>query len=153
MNPTMLDMAQLREELMFDEGVVYEIYKCSLGYPTFGIGHLIRPSDKEYGQPVGTPVGEYRVLEAFDNDIESTLHCCRNLYGSDEWFEFPGEVKKILANMCFNLGVNRLSKFVKMNAAIKEHNWKEAAREGRDSKWYRQVTNRAERLMTRMENV
>ena len=55
--------------------------------------------------------------------------------------------------MMFNMGRTRLSKFKKMNAALIDGDWKEAAKEGRDSRWYRQVTNRAERLMTRMENV
>ena len=32
---------QLRKELEEDEGVEYEIYNDHLGYPTFGIGHLI----------------------------------------------------------------------------------------------------------------
>ena len=40
-----------------------------------------------------------------------------------------------------------------MNAALLDQNWKGAAKEGRDSKWYRQVPNRAERLMSRLENV
>ena len=55
--------------------------------------------------------------------------------------------------MMFNMGRPRLSKFKKMNEAISQKDWKRAAVEGRDSQWYRQVTNRAERLMTRMENV
>ena len=38
-----------------------------------------------------------------------------------------------------------------MRAALTELNWKQAAVEGRDSRWYRQVTNRAERLMRRLE--
>jgi lysozyme len=75
---------------------------------------------------------------------------CTALYGED-WFNFPGEVKSILINMMFNLGRTRLGKFKKMNAAIKAGDWEEAAKEGRDSLWYRQVTNRAERLMRRME--
>ena len=33
------------------------------------------------------------------------------------------------------------------------HDWKLAAIEGRDSRWYKQVTNRAERLMSRLEKV
>ena len=53
----------------------------------------------------------------------------------------------------FNMGRPRLSKFKNFNAAIEEHDWSRAAVEGRDSLWYRQVTNRAERLMSRMENV
>ena len=40
-----------------------------------------------------------------------------------------------------------------MHAAILEGNWSEAAKEGRDSRWYNQVTNRAERLMKRLEVV
>ena len=40
-----------------------------------------------------------------------------------------------------------------MNEAIEQNDWKRAAVEGRDSRWYDQVTKRAERLMTRLENV
>ena len=36
---------------------------------------------------------------------------------------------------------------------LQNEDWVNAAVEGRDSKWYRQVTNRAERLMVRLENV
>ena len=40
-----------------------------------------------------------------------------------------------------------------MNLALEMGDWKEAALEGRDSRWYNQVGNRAERLMVRLENV
>ena len=40
-----------------------------------------------------------------------------------------------------------------MHAGILAEDWKEAAKEGRDSRWYKQVTNRAERLMERLEKV
>ena len=55
--------------------------------------------------------------------------------------------------MMFNLGRTRLAKFVRMRSALVSDDWKKAADEGRDSLWYKQVTNRAERLMTRLENV
>jgi len=55
--------------------------------------------------------------------------------------------------MCFNLGASRLAYFTKMRFQLSQRNWRQAAEEGRDSKWYRQVPNRAERLMTRLENV
>ena len=55
--------------------------------------------------------------------------------------------------MMFNMGRPRLSQFKKMNAAIADGDWKVAAMEGRDSRWYKQVTNRAERLMSRLENI
>ena len=55
--------------------------------------------------------------------------------------------------MTFNMGMTRLSKFKNFKAAIERNDWKEAAKEGRDSRWYNQVTNRAERLMTMLEEV
>ena len=140
------------EQLKTDEGVVYEIYLDHLNYPTFGVGHLITKSDGEYGAPVGTKVSPERVAQAFDADLEISLRECGLLYGHC-WSSFPNEVKEILVNMMFNLGRPRLSKFKKMNGHLEMGDWKNAAVEGRDSKWYRQVGNRAERLMTRLENV
>lgn len=142
---------ELYEQLKIDEGVKYEIYNDHLGYPTFGIGHLILESDEEYGKPVGTPVSEERVRECFERDIETAIGECEYLYSEGIFRDLPDEVQEILVNMMFNLGRPRLSKFVKFNAAIMENDWKEAAKEGRDSLWYNQVTNRAERLMSRLE--
>lgn len=141
------------EQLKIDEGVVYEIYLDHLGYPTFGVGHLITKSDPEYGEEVGTPVSEDRVWEAFEADLETSIDECYALYGAGTFVGFPGEVKEILVNMMFNLGRPRLAKFKNFNKHIIAHDWKAAAPEGRDSLWYRQVGNRAERLMTRLENI
>ena len=141
------------EQLKIDEGVVYEIYLDHLGYPTFGVGHLVLESDEEHGQPVGTPVSEERVKECFENDLNIAIRECDALYEDGTFDNLPDEVQQILVNMMFNMGRTRLSKFKKMHGAILEGDWKTAAVEGRDSKWYRQVTNRAERLMSRLENV
>jgi len=51
------------------------------------------------------------------------------------------------------MGRPRLSQFKKFNAALEAGDWATAAVEGRDSRWHKQVTNRAERLMVRLENV
>ena len=146
-----MNIDKLREQLAEDEGCKFEIYLDHLGYETFGIGHLVRDFDPEYGEPVGTHVPEERVIDAFEGDIDITLADCLLVF--DDFASFPEEVQLILANMMFNMGLTRLSKFKKHNAALFAGDWKEAAVEGRDSRWYRQVTNRAERLMTRLENV
>ena len=75
------------------------------------------------------------------------------LYEEGVFGDLPDEVQQILVNMMFNMGRTRLSKFKKMHAGIVEGDWKTAAVEGRDSRWHKQVTNRAERLMERLENV
>ena len=148
---TEIDIDQLKETLKVDEGVVYEIYNDHLGYPTFGIGHLVLEGDAEHGAAVGTPVSEDRVDECFEKDVETVIGDCKKLH--EGWDGYPEEVKQIVANMMFNMGLTRLSKFKKHNSALFNGDWKTAAVEGRDSRWYSQVTNRAERLMTRLENV
>ena len=147
-----MDKKRVFEQLKIDEGVKYEVYADHLGYLTFGVGHLILIEDPEYGKPIGYKVGEGRVHDAFMHDLKTSVDECKKLY-KNCWFGFPNEVQEILVNMMFNMGRTRLSKFKKMNKALEFHDWQEAAKEGRDSNWYRQVTNRAERLMSRMENV
>ena len=138
--------------LQIDEGIVNEIYKDHLGYPTFGVGHLILESDPEYGQSIGTDISPERVADAFDHDLDIAISECETLYGA-AWFYLPEEVQEILVNMLFNMGRPRLTKFKKMNSAIEAGDWKTAAVEGRDSRWYNQVGARAERLMGRLEKV
>ena len=142
---------RLREELKIDEGCKYEVYLDHLGLPTFGIGHLITERDPEYQKEVGTMVDEIRVNEVFEQDIHVTIGECRKLF--DDWDKLPEEVRLILANMMFNMGRPRLSKFKKMIQAIKDSDWLEAANQMKDSRWYEQVTNRADRLISRMKAI
>ena len=144
-----MNIEQLRKELEVDEGVKYEIYNDHLGYPTFGIGHLVRDTDPEAGAALGTPVSEDRVIEAFNQDVETVLSDCNTLY--DDFGDLPEEAQLIIANMMFNLGRPRLSKFKGMKAGVDARDWKKAADEMVDSAWYRQVPNRAGRLVTRMK--
>ena len=146
-----MNVEQLREQLKIDEGCVYKIYTDHLGYPTFGIGHLIIESDPENGQAVGTPVSNDRVDAAFDGDVEVVLSECKVLYPDFE--DLPEEAQQIIANMMFNLGRPRLSKFVGMKRGVDEKDWNSAADEMVDSRWYRQVGARAERLVIRMREI
>jgi len=146
-----MNLEKLREQISIDEGIEYNIYLDHLGYPTFGIGHLIIDSDPEKGQEVGTSVSEERVNQAFDDDVQTVVADCKICF--ECWDGYPEEAQQVLANMMFNMGRTRLSKFKMMIAAAEAGAWKQAATEGRDSRWHKQVTNRAERLMFRLENI
>jgi lysozyme len=143
-----MNIDQLQKELKRDEGCVNAIYLDHLNLPTCGIGHLITEWDEEYNQPVGTVISDDRVDELFKKDIEVTLEECKMLY--ENFDDLPEEAQLILANMMFNMGRPRLSKFKKMNKAIAEGDYLEASLQMEDSRWYKQVTNRAERLVQRM---
>ena len=142
---------RLFEQLKYDEGVVYEIYKDHLGYPTFGIGHLVLESDPEYGLPVGTRIDDERVNELFEQDIQVTISECEKLFSN--FNDLPDEVQKICANMMFNLGRPRFSKFKKFHTALLNNDWQECAIQMEDSRWHKQVTKRANRLISRMRAI
>ena len=146
-----MNIGQLREELERDEGVKYEVYLDHLGYPTFGIGHLITDDDPERGASVGTKVDSDRVQEAFETDVETVLSDCERLYVQFE--HLPEEVQLIVANMMFNMGYTRLSKFKGIKRGVDARDWESAADEMVDSRWYKQVTRRADRLVVRMRSV
>jgi len=146
-----MDLEVLRKQIEADEGCKYEIYLDHLGLPTFGIGHLVTESDEEYNRPVGTSITTDRVAECFNKDVGTVLEDCERLYA--DFDSLPEEVQLIIANMMFNMGYPRLSKFKGMKAGVDARDWQQAADEMVDSKWYHQVTNRAERLVSRMREV
>ena len=139
---------QLRQELAEDEGCKYSVYLDHLNLPTFGIGHLITESDPEFGQPIGTEVSEERVRKAFNLDVAVTIDECKVLYS--DFDDLPEECQHVIANMMFNMGRPRLSKFKGMKAGVDARDWNKAADEMVDSRWYTQVPNRAKRLVDRM---
>lgn len=142
---------KLREEIADDEGCKYEIYLDHLGLPTCGIGHLITANDEELGKPVGTVVEQERVQQLFALDMAVTIEECKALY--KDFDELPEECQHIIANMMFNMGRPRLSKFKGMKAGVDARDWNAAADEMVDSRWYTQVPNRARRLVDRMRTL
>ena len=143
---------RLKKEIIADEGCVLEIYKDHLGYPTCGVGHLILETDKEYGLSEGTPITQTRSDELLFADLNTVLKECEDRFHNN-WREWPEEVRLIIANMAFNLGLTRLVKFKKMFAALNAGDYKTASEEGLDSKWAKQVYNREKRLMNRLRDI
>ena len=141
----------LREEITNDEGCVFKLYNDHLGLKTFGIGHLVKKSDMEYNMPLDTPVSRKRINTVFAEDIMACIGDCSKWI--KDFDKLPEEVQHILCNMMFNMGYTRMSKFRKLKASIEKNNWSSASKEMKSSKWYTQVTNRAERLVQRMKAV
>ena len=97
-----MDIELLREELTLDEGCKEEIYLCSEGHPTFGIGHLIVRGDPEFGKDLGTSVPFHRVKEVFEQDIATCIADCTLIFKG--WDDYPEEAQRCFANMCFQQG-------------------------------------------------
>ena len=145
-----MNLMKLQDEIADDEGVMYETYRCSLGHLTGGIGHLITEWDEDmYSGPVGTKIPHEQVDKWFNMDITRTIEDCKIIFTTFD--SLPQDAQLVIANMCFQLGRPRLSKFKKFIAAVNDENWMLAGEEMQDSRWYKQTTNRADRLIERMQ--
>ena len=144
-----MNIDQLRETLKIDEGVKYEIYNDHLGYPTFGLGHLVVESDEEHGKPVCTPISEERVNAVFDKDVAVMVDEAKKIFPNLD--TLPEEAQQVIVNMTFNMGRPRLSQFKKFIAGVNAGDWDKAAVEMMDSRWAKQVGARAERLRDRIK--
>ena len=144
-----MDIEKLRDQLKRDEGCVKAVYLDHLNIPSCAIGHMITEWDEEYGKPVGTPISDHRVNELFDQDVQVTIDECKVLF--DDFDDLPEEAKQVIANLMFNMGRPRLSKFVKFREAVRNRDWVESGRQLKDSRYYTQVTARADRLIKRLE--
>ena len=123
----------LKRDLIRDEGYRLLPYEDSEGILTIGIGRNLEK---------GLSKDEVDVL--YHNDIVSVE---KDLDRSLPWWRMLDEPRqRVLANMCFNLGIGRLLGFRKTLKAIESGDYLLAAIEMLDSKWARQVGNRATRL-------
>ena len=143
-----MNLDKLQKEIMFSEGVKYEIYRCSEGYPTAGIGHLITEWDEEYfDKPVGTKVTEEQVAKWFMADLSVAIN---DMNQFTEGMNVDENVRECVTEMAFQLGLPRLNKFKKFKQALLDNDIQTAQAEMKDSLWYRQTTNRAERLIEKL---
>jgi GH24 family phage-related lysozyme (muramidase) len=142
-----MDIEHLKKDIMFEEGVKYEVYNDHLGYKTFGVGHLVRATDPENDMEVGTEVSKERVDECFEVDLYVAINDAEKFC---EGMEVDDNIKECVTHMVFQLGLPRLNKFRNFKQALVDGDIAKAQAEMKDSLWYRQTTNRAERLIEKM---
>ncbi|MFY4709988.1 glycoside hydrolase family protein [Burkholderia glumae] len=137
----------LEAELRRDEGVRYSIYLDTASIPTVGVGHNCQVSPLPTGWTC--PLTDAQVNQLLANDIASTLaKLDRNL----PWWRGMDEVRqRVIANMCFNLGIGTLLTFKNTLAAMQRGSYSVAAAGMLNSKWATQVGARATRLARAME--
>lgn len=134
-------MKELIDQLKRHEGSRTHVYECPAGYMTIGVGRNIDPNG-------GLGLSE----DEIDYLLENDLRRCERELGRFSWFDDLDMVRQdALINMCFNLGFTRLLKFKNMLAAIAEGRYSLAAVEALDSKWAKQVGDRAKELAYQIE--
>lgn len=133
--------AHLIPDLKLDEGRRLTAYLDTVGVWTIGYGHTS-------GAHAGLVWTDTQALAALQHDVDVAISILdRQL---PWWCSMNDARQDVLANMCFNLGWTKLSGFVNTLAAMKAGRWDEAAAHMLDSKWAKQVGERATRLAEQM---
>ena len=132
----------LIDDIKEHEGFSSVVYKCTAGYDTIGYGKRIK-----YLQ-----VTEEQATEWLEEDLENLKYTLSTRYN---WFlSAPQEVKDVVMNMNYQLGVSAFSKFKKTIKYIANKDYQMASVEMLDSKWARDDTpRRAKELSDRIANV
>ena len=121
----------LIEQLKRHEGLKLKPYKCTADKLTIGVGRNL--------EDVGISEEEAEML--LQNDIQRATV---QIQAEFPWTEQLDEVRfAALINFTFNVGIGTVGKFVNAMALLKDGNYDMAADEFLNSRWAKQVGQRA----------
>ena len=126
-------MNDLVKMLKRHEGVRSKVYMCSANFETIAVGRNISES--------GLGLSPDEIDYLLNNDISRVREEL-----TDEYFWFPAlndARQAAMIDISFNLGATRLRGFVKALDAMANEKFEEAAAHFLDSRWSKQVGNRA----------
>ena len=131
----------LIESIKHHEGYVGVVYKDSLGIDTIGYGFAIK--DLELDEDICNEI-LVRKLKSLESMIKVKF----------SWFKYmPPEIKDVVMEMCYQLGVGGFSKFKKTISYLQNKQFHDASQEMLDSLWAKQTPNRAKELSNRVKEV
>ena len=122
--------------LKSEEGFSSTIYLDTEGYPTFG-----------YGFKITSPLMGDRILEVDANRllIQKVIAIHERLSSNPTYLALPKHKRHILISMAYQMGHHGLMQFRNMWAALEIGDYENAGEAMKDSLWYKQTPNRAER--------
>ena len=125
----------MKADLLRDEGLRLKPYMDTVGKLTIGVGRNLTDNG----------ITEDEALALLGNDIANAEN---DLVIQLPLYNHLSEVRqRVLLNMCFNMGINKLMTFRQMLGLIAVERYDKAADAGLDSLWAKQVGARAVRLM------
>jgi len=160
--PTMPSMDEIFDFIKRNEGYSQKAYKDPAGNMAIGIGfNLDRPNSRKAIENLGLNYNDVRngrvllrdsqIKTLFVNDASLAIYNAKLFVNN--FNSLPHDAKLVLIDMSYNLGLPRLSKFVKLKTALENMDFKTAAQEMQNSNWYNQVKSRGTRMVSMMANV
>lgn len=133
-----MDRTALMYQLVEHEDLRLKPYRCTSGKLTIGVGRNLDDVGISRREAMFLLEGD---IDRVTEDLDERLPW---------WREMSDTRQLVIADMCFNLGIARLLKFVNTLAAMKRGDYEAAAQGMEDSLWYRQVKGRAVKLVDMM---
>jgi len=124
----------LLKQIKKHEGFKPRVYRCTEGYNTIGYGFAIK--DLVLDEDIAELI-LMRKLDKLQERISSVFGW---------WLDSPQDVKDVVVNMCYQLGINGFSKFKKTIYLLETEQYEDASIEVLDSLWARQTPNRAKEI-------
>ena len=124
----------LLEQIKLHEGFKSTVYEDTEGYDTIGYGFAIKDLklDKDIAE---------LILERKLKDLQKKI---ASRFG---WFfNSPQEVKDVVTNMCYQMGITGFSHFKNTIYYLETEQYEEAADEMLDSLWHKQTPSRSNEL-------
>jgi len=123
----------IKEMLIKNEGLCLNLYKCSLGYNTIGVGRCL---DKN-------GISEDEAMYLLENDIQRVVDNLDKIW--EVWRSFPVPAQEVCIDMAFQMGITGFMNFRQTRALMEMGCWLEASEEVLRSKYAVQTPNRAAR--------
>ena len=144
----------IQKMLTFEESNKLVAYFCSEGYLTCGIGHNLdtNPAPEILNRKInkGDNITNEESQKLFERDLNMTI---AQLKHNLPYFDnLDKKYQVVLINMAFQMGCNGILKFKHMLSAMKGNNDEDVINSMKDSLWYKQTTNRANRLIAVINN-
>lgn len=122
------------------EGLSLKPYKCTANRTTIGYGRNVQDN--------GITLDEAEHM--LETDCTRAWNDAQTLFPKIKTYTENRQLA--LADMSFNLGLTKLSKFVRMRNAIENGDWNKAAKCAQESLWYKQVGNRSKWVVEQLRN-
>ena len=127
-------MNDLFKRIKHHEGYRPEVYQCTMGYDTIGIGFTIK--DLYLDEDIADMILERKIM--------ALISRVRKRF---DWLDsVPHEVQGVLVEMSYQMGLSGVCKFKKALHAMQMCQWELGAKELLDSRWAKQTPNRAKEL-------
>ena len=145
---------EIKKMIFFDEGVRLDVYLCPAKKLTVGAGHNIEADPARHilhSLKLGDKITPEQAQALYEYDINRVIN---NLVTKIPGYStFQEKYKIVLINMAFNLGINGLLQFKNMLQAMRTDNDIQVIQEIKNSKYYKDVTNRANRMISIINNI